>query len=77
MALNPLTVAHLGIGRRPIVAALLGIWDELMEVLASPQGGGKAIPKPRPRRPWVIPAQFIQVPSRRRDEEALLIVGAL
>lgn len=77
MSLNPLTIAHLGIGRRPLVAALLGIWDELMEVLASASGGGKAIPKPRPRRPWVVPAQFIKVPSRRRDEEALLLLGAL
>lgn len=33
MSLNPLSIAHLGIGRRPIVAALLGIWDELMVVL--------------------------------------------
>ncbi len=77
MSLNPLAIAQLRIGRRPIVAALLGIWDELMEALASPQGGGKAIPKPRPRRPWVVPAQFIKVPSRRRDEEALLLLGAL
>ena len=49
MALNPLTIAHLGIGRRPIVAALLGIWDELMEVLASPRRGGQS---PGPRRAY-------------------------
>lgn len=77
MSLNPLTIAHLGIGRRPIVAALLGVWDELMDVLAAPAGGGKAIPKPRPRRAWVVPAQFVKVPSRRRDEEALLLTGCL
>lgn len=77
MSLNPLSIAHLGIGRRPIVAALLGIWDELVVALASTSGGGKAIPKTRPRRPWVVPAQFIKVPSRRRDEEALLLLGAL
>jgi hypothetical protein len=34
VSLNPLAIAHLGIARRPIVAALLGIWDELMTVLA-------------------------------------------
>lgn len=38
--LNPLSIAHLGIGRRPIVAALLGIWDELMKVLSAPDTGG-------------------------------------
>lgn len=38
--LNPLSIAHLGIGRKPIVAALLGIWDELMKVLAAPETGG-------------------------------------
>ena len=38
--LNPLAIAHLGIGRRPIVAALLGIWDELMRVLSVKETGG-------------------------------------
>lgn len=38
--LNPLSIAHLGIGRKPIVAALLGIWDVLMKVLAAPETGG-------------------------------------
>lgn len=38
--LNPLSIAHLGIGRKPIVAALLGIWDELMKALAAPETGG-------------------------------------
>lgn len=38
--LNPLSIAHLGIGRKPIVAALLGIWDELMRVLSAPDTGG-------------------------------------
>lgn len=38
--LNPLSIAHLGIGRRPIVAALLGIWDELMKVLSVQETGG-------------------------------------
>lgn len=38
--LNPLSIAHLGIGRKPIVAALLGIWDVLMKVLAAPDTGG-------------------------------------
>ena len=45
MSLNPLSIAHLGIARRPIVAALLGIWDELMAVLAAARleyhGGGR------------------------------------
>lgn len=36
-------------------------------------GGGTA----HPRRPWVVPAQFAKVPSRRRDEEALLLLGTL
>lgn len=58
--LNPLAIAHLGIARRPIVAALLGIWDELMVALTT-VGGSKNhkkritlqpayAPVPRPRR---------------------------
>lgn len=46
--LDPRAIAHLGIGRRPIVVAMLGIWDELMAVLAESvikkrggAGGGK------------------------------------
>ena len=74
MSLNPLSIAHLGIGRRPIVAALLGIWDELVSVLAEEDDedndsiGGFFGPEPRlmldprPRR-------------RRREEEGMVLCG--
>lgn len=46
MSLNPLSIAHLGIARRPIVAALLGLWpDEIVPPLpvyvAAPVTGGE------------------------------------
>lgn len=73
MSLNPLTLAHLGIARRPIVAALLGIWDELMEALAEIQGGGY-VPPPTPRRMMPRPA-----PPRRpiEDDDTLILLALM
>lgn len=67
MPLNPLTIAHLGIGRRPIVAALLGIWDELMQALTV-VGGSKNHKKQITLQPAYAP-----VPApKRRDQAAAL-----
>jgi hypothetical protein len=51
-------------------------WGLTWEAAQEPPrgGGGKVVPK---RRAWVLPAKFVQVPSRRRDEESLLLIGAL
>ena len=73
MSLNPLSIAHLGIARRPIVAALLGLWDEIMEALAE-AGGGYVPPAVRPAPPRPAPR-----PSRPRrpteDDEASLLLA--
>lgn len=72
MSLNPLTIAHLGIGRRPIVAALLGIWDELMMALATVGGS-----KNHKKRITLQPA-YAPTPRRRTDDaDALLLTGCL
>ena len=58
--LNPLSIAHLGIARRPIVAALLGIWDELMRELANlDHGGSGGEPIKKRKRSLERPARTI------------------
>ena len=71
MSLDPLAIAHLGIGRRPIVAALLGLWDEIMRALS--QGGG-VVPAVAARR---LPPPPDPRPRRRRDEDGLYAIGLL
>lgn len=69
MSLNPLTIAHLGIARRPIVVALLGIWDELMLALAT-VGGSKNHKKRITLQPGYAPTPR----PRRQDQAAALWV---
>lgn len=49
-------------------------WGLLHQVEEPRGGGGKVVPR---RRAWVLPSKFVQVPSRRRDEDALQLIGAL
>ena len=70
--LNPLAIAHLGIARRPLVVALLGIWD----VLVTPVEEEEEEDAPRywgpPMRPYVNPRH-----RRRREEFALVACGII
>lgn len=60
MSLNPLSIAHLGIARRPIVAALLGLWPDAivppLPVYALPvvTGGAPA------RQRFVLPVRILR-----------------
>lgn len=82
MSLDPLAIAHLGIGRRPIVAALLGLWDELMAVLAAPTLPGPNVMS----RAWerehygaleglLSAARERRIRRRRRRDEELLLAA--
>lgn len=82
MSLDPLAIAHLGIGRRPIVAALLGLWDELMAILAAPALPGPSVMS----RAWerehyaalaglAAEARVRQARRRRRREEEGALVS--
>lgn len=83
--LNPLAIAQLGIGRRPLLAALLGIWDKLMEELVVPpvpsSGGGSRPMRPRRRlaigswRPVMLPLPALAPPIE--DEDALHLLGMI
>lgn len=77
--LNPLAIAHLGIARRPIVAALLGIWDELMaELAARPRRGTgyfKSEPRAVNRRRLAVPKRDLPRQRRRQQEDELLLLG--
>lgn len=74
MSLNPLTIAHLGIARRPIVAALMGIWDELMNVLSAPETGGGGLARRARGGRWNPHIQPIAARHYDRDEEVLLLL---
>lgn len=58
MALNPLAIAHLGFAYKPIVAAMLGLWDEIVEAIVEMQRGGggssKKQTKPQAKQNMVI-----------------------
>lgn len=74
MSLDPLTIAHLGIARRPIVVALLGLWDELMEALSS--GGGGYVATPAAPRRLVAPKPAAPRRPVEDDEASLLLALA-
>lgn len=71
--LNPLAIAHLGIARRPIVAALLGLWDALLpdEPVVDEEEDYPRFWGP-PMRSWIN-----QNPRRRREECALVACGII
>lgn len=68
--LDPRAIAALGLGRRPIVVAMLGIWDDL-SADADPEE------EEDPPRYWGPPmrAYIDQRPRRRRKECAVLLCG--
>lgn len=67
--LNPLAIAHLGIARRPLVVALLGIWDVLVTPAEEEEEDAPRYWGP-PMRSYINPH-----PRRRREEEALMLCG--
>lgn len=82
MSLDPLAIAHLGIGRRPIVAALLGLWDKLMALLAAPALPGPSVmSRAWEREHYAALDALLAVASaralrrRRREEESVFMVA--
>jgi hypothetical protein len=86
MALDPLSIAHLGFAYKPLVAAMLGLWDEIVEAIAEMQRGGghvvigPSVPHATPHRHDSRKRRFPAREEARRtarrmaDEEILLAV---
>ncbi len=86
MALDPLSIAHLGFAYRPLVAAMLGLWDEIVEAIAEMQRGGghvvigKSTPHATPhrhdsrKRRFPAREEARRIARRAADEEILLAV---
>ena len=72
MALNPLSIAHLGFACKPLVAAMLGLWDEIVAAIAEIPPGGK-----RRKRVILLPPVAAPIPVPRRpidEDEAILML---
>jgi hypothetical protein len=69
--LDPRAIAALGFGLRPLVAAMLGIWDAVVA----------PVPVPEEEEDWprywgpMLPAAVNPRPRRRREEVAALLCG--
>lgn len=86
MALNPLAIAHLGFAYKPLVAAMLGLWDEIFEAIAQMQRGGghvvigQSVPRATPhrhdsrKRRFPAREEAKRTARRMADEEILLAI---